>query len=269
MYINLNGEFQKADASHISPMGEGFLYGYGLFETIKVAKGKMYFYQEHMKRFIRDSLKLNIKCNLNIANIESDCIELIEKNGLNNGAIRISCSKNHEAYYLLISTSQRVYREKDYRNGFNICFAKEKRNPQSLLVNIKSNNYLENIIVKNRAKAKGYDEAIFLNIYDKISEGAISNIFWVKNKEIYTPSIACGILPGIMRDHVIKIIENLGLRLYIGAFSKESLYSAEEVFLTNSLMDVMPVKKLEDIKLDIEKNTITRKIMEDTNKIYR
>lgn len=269
MYISVNGKIVDYNDYNISPISEAFLYGYGLFETIKVYNGKLYFFGEHIERMKAGCVVLDLQFKLNINKIKKNCEELIKTNDLDFGAIRLSYSKNKNDYYILITTRNIPYTEKIYEKGFKICFSDTKRNHYSPLVYVKSNNYLENILARKKALDKGYDEAVFLNIHDKICEGTISNIFFVKNDEIYTPSVKCGILEGIIRNKVIEIINNNNFNINFGEYEKELLYDADEIFITNSLMNIMPVAELEGKEFDLEKNKITRFLMKELSKIYR
>ncbi len=267
MYISFNGEIIESDEANVSPISEGLMYGYGLFETIKIHGGKMHFFKEHIDRFIHGCNILNIKLKFKSDIIGEYCSDLIQKNNILDGGVRISYTKNTNDGYLLITTRENHYKEETYQRGFKICFSDMKRNPESLLVGIKSNNYLENILSFRKAKENGFDEVIFLNVYEKISEGSLSNIFFVKNNTIYTPDLACGILPGILRENVINIIKCLGLKLEIGQYEKKELYDADEIFITNSLMEIMPVSQLENNKFDLQKNLVTRRIMVELRRL--
>ncbi|MFZ5942688.1 MAG: aminotransferase class IV [Bacillota bacterium] len=268
MYIHFNGQISKNTIPHILPSNEGFLYGYGLFETIKLLKGRIYFFCEHFARMEKGCRQLGLELKYSPDQILNYCYQLSEANKLTNGGIRITVIKNKPENSLIITTRENIYGKEIYQRGFNICFASTKRNPESLLVGIKSNNFLENLLILNQAKQMGYDEAIFLNIYEKVSEGAISNIFFVKNNIIFTPSSDCGLLPGIIRDKVFEISSQLNLTLKTGYFTKEELLDADEIFLTNSLLDIMPVFRIETKDLDIKRNYVTQKLQMALHKLY-
>lgn len=268
MYISLDGKIIKSQIANVSPLSEAFLYGFGLFETIKVVNGKQYFFKEHINRIGKGCNILGFEFIYNKDILYKYCCELIEKEQLNNGAVRLSYSKNKDSYILLISCRENNYNEDNYKKGFKLCFADIKRNPHSPIVYLKSNNYLENLMARQRAKEKGLDEAVFLNIYENICEGTISNIFFVKDKRIFTPDVSCGILSGILREKVIDIIKHLDLEFNMGSYGKEQLYDADEIFITNSLMDIMPVCSLENTKYSMENNTITRTLMKEIKELY-
>lgn len=268
MYISLNGTILKSQSAQVSPLSEAFLYGFGLFETIKVVNGKQYFFKEHMKRIKEGCSVLNFELIYNEYILYEYCCELIEKNQLSNGAIRLSYSKNKDSYILMISSRKNSYNEENYKEGFRLCFADIKRNPHSPIVYLKSNNYLESLLARQNAKKKGFNEAVFLNIYGNICEGTVSNIFFVKDNKIFTPDVSCGILAGILREKVLGIIKDRGFESNIGSYEKVQLYDADEVFITNSLMDIMPVCSLGDLKYDIENNTLTKTLMKEIKELY-
>lgn len=268
MYISVNGSLLKEKEICISPMSGGYMYGYGLFETVKVYEGKAIFIEEHIERLIKGCEELKLKINNHLNSIKEYCDEFILANNLKFGAIKVLYAKNTENYDLIISFRKIIYNEEKYHKGFKLCFANTKKNPYSTLVYVKSNNYLENILEKQRAVDNGYDEAIFLNVNNKISEGTLANIFFVKDKVIYTPSVNCGLLPGIMRDKVMGLVNKLQLDLRIGEFERNELLQADEIFITNSLMDIMPVSKLENREFHIAQNEITQLLMNEYKKIY-
>ncbi|SHK01801.1 4-amino-4-deoxychorismate lyase [Caminicella sporogenes DSM 14501] len=269
MYVFFDGKIINDEKINISSMSESILYGYGLFETIKVCRGKMYFFDEHINRMKAGCKLIDLDFMLDIKNIKMSCEEIIKANELKFGAIRISYLKNNESYYILITVRNNIYTEDIYDKGFKLCFSNIKRNPYSPIVKVKSNNYIENILARKKAHDRGYNEALFLNVYDKICEGTVSNIFFIKDKEIYTPSLKCGILEGIVRDKVIEIVQNLNIKINFGEYEKDMLYEADEIFLTNSLMDIMPVSEIEGRKINLKNNKITRLLMKELQNLYR
>jgi len=152
MYIHFNGKILKDTNPHILPSSEGFLYGYGIFETIKLYQGKIFFFTEHFARMKDGCKTLGLQLNWNPDEILNYCYELAQANKLTNGGIRITIAKNNQDTSLTITTRANIYGEEVYQKGFNILFAEAKRNPKGLLVGVKTNNYLENLLVLNQAK---------------------------------------------------------------------------------------------------------------------
>ncbi|MCT4605550.1 MAG: aminotransferase class IV [Marinisporobacter sp.] len=267
MYISYGGKLLTIKEALISP-NEGFQYGYGLFETLKVHNEKVYFIDEHLKRLRNGCKELNIELHYDLKLIKEYINKLIVSNSLTSGVVKIIYTKNKNHAHLLITTREKIYNEERYKKGFSIAFASTRKNPHAKLTYIKSNNYLENLLAKEEALKNNYDEAIFLNTNGFLSEGSFTNLFFVKEKNIYTPAIACGILPGIMREKTIDLINILGLSLKVGAFTKEDLLHADEIFLTNSLMDIMPVSKLENKIFDLYKLPTTKLLMDEFHHLH-
>ncbi|MFZ7120291.1 MAG: aminotransferase class IV [Eubacteriaceae bacterium] len=264
-YISVNGKLTK---NCFVPLDEGYIYGYGLFETIKVYNKKIFFFHEHMQRFLDACKVLDLDLPCEIDCIKEYCYELINKNKLADSVLRISLSKGKETNQLFITSRNNVYLSTCYEKGFHLDICKYRRNEKSLLVGIKSNNYLENLISLRNAKSKGYDETIFLNTKDNLCEGSMSNIFFIKNKKVYTPATDCGLLPGIMREKIIDTIVKMQMDCEEGYYKIENLLLAEEVFICNSIMEIMPVSKIIDSTFRIDKKSITNIIISKFKEKY-
>lgn len=260
MYASLNGVIEDSEKILISAVGEGFTYGYGLFETIKIKDSKVIYFKEHLERLNNGCTILGMPLIYDFEGINNDISTLIKVNNLENGSVKINYSKNKNHYDVLITTDINKYTTEKYESGYHICFASVKKSSNLRLVNIKSNNYLENILERKDANQKGFDEAIFFNVYDIICEGTYTNLFFVKNNIVYTPSESCGILPGIMREKVIRFMHKNSIKLEIGEFAKMDLLNSDEIFLTNSLMEIMPVSKLNEKNYSLDNNKITKKL---------
>ncbi|WKY47990.1 aminotransferase class IV [Eubacteriaceae bacterium ES3] len=233
----------------------GYLYGYGLFETINVQEGNMEFYHEHMERLIKSSPKIGLAFKNDPFKIEEDCYRLIRANRIRTGALRVTFSKGKRRNNLFITARENPYGNEEYRKGIALALSQFRRNEESLLVSLKSNNYLENLLHLNKAKSKGFNEVIFLNTKGKLSEGSLSNIFFIKDQVVCTPAEDCGILPGIMREKVLEVLEENKITCEKGYFTLEELLGADEVFVTNSLMEIMPVHRVDEKSFKIGLDT--------------
>ena len=124
-----------------------------------------------------------------------------------------------------------------------------RRNNTSPHVFIKSLNYLENILGRREAHERGFDEAVFLNNHERVTEGSISNIFIIKDSVLFTPPEDVGILKGITRDVVFEIAKDLGIKCCEESFKTDYVLTADEAFMTNSLMEIMPLREIDGQRL--------------------
>ncbi len=207
---------------------EGFYFGMGAFETLAVKNGVALMCKEHLAR-LHHSLKF-----FNISNVISEVQirEFIARHQFINGVLKIAVSEKN----IDISVRENPYTGEIYRKGFHLWVSSFPRNEASLLTSHKTLNYAENIIAKRIALSHQAQEALFLNTKGEISEGSSSNIFFIKGKQLFTPSKDSGILPGIMRE-IICAGENVQER----KITLSDLSEFEECFITNSVIGVMKV----------------------------
>lgn len=257
MKVFLNTAYLEEDAALISPLSPGFMYGYGVFETIRVSGKQALFLDQHHGRMVQALSVLGLTCPYQETEFQPIIGKLLELNGVSEGFVKVVCSKpdpkkqSYQEADILILTGTKTYKE-EYATGLKVCLADARRNEFSKIVGIKSMNYTENILEKEEATKRGFDEAVFLNTHDHVAEGCVSNVFWVKDGVVYTPSVNCGILEGTARARVIKKCAEFQIPVQEGAYSFEELFRADEIFVTNALMDIMPVSLLEERRLDFD-----------------
>ncbi len=273
--IYINGRLLPRREAKVSVLDRGFLYGEGLFETMRVYGGRVFRLREHLERISSSSSILGIPFKLDMDGLKRGVEETVEANGLKEGRVRLSLSRG-EGYpelepssspTLVILTNQGLsYEEELYRNGFKTIIVKIRANERSPLSRIKSMNFLPHLLAKMEAKSKGVDEGIVLNTEGFVAEGTSSNIFLVKDKSLITPSEECGILPGITRKAILELSPKLGLSFYEKKFPPGEMMKADEAFLTNSLMEIMPLSSIDGTPIgDGRPGRITRK----THQAYR
>lgn len=219
-------------------LDEGIFFGKGVFETILFLE-KPIFLKEHIER-----LKNGMK-ELGLEELEEEMLlDYISLNFIKNKAVKILVTPQN----IIITEREIPYTEEDYIQGSSLKLSKVRRNSTSMLCYIKSTNYIENMIEKNKAKEDGFKDVLFLNENGYLSETSCANIFIVKNDKIYTPKVSCGLLNGIIRMWVIENFPVIEKELRL-----DDLKNADEVFITNSLMGIMKVKKFEDIEYNNNK----------------
>ncbi len=258
-YISYNGEISKKPQI---PLDQGFLYGYGVFETINVAQGNPVFFNDHMERLKQSALVMGLKLTCHPDQIRYECQQIIAKNAMIRGGLRVTLSKGLKADNLLITARENHYTRQMFAQGVKICTSDTIRNEKSRLVTIKSNNYLENLLILNEAKARGFSEAVFYNTQGHLAEGCMTNIFLIKNGTVYTPARDCGLLAGIVRNRVIELLKANHIPIAEGYYPKDQLLAADEVFITNSLMEIMPVNQIDERCYRIGPETLTARIDE-------
>ncbi|WP_195264205.1 aminotransferase class IV [Clostridium sp. 1001275B_160808_H3] len=224
----------------------GYFFARGVFETILV-KEKPIFLEKHINRLNNGINTLQIGELVEVEDINN----LIKDFNIENCALKIVVTEKN----IVLETRELVYKSGDYLRGFSLKIAGTIKNSTSKLTYIKSMNYLENILEREEAIKEGYNEVIFLNEKGYVCEGSLSNIFIVKNGTIFTPKVSSGLLPGIVRDYVIRnhnVIEK--------EINLDEIMNADEIFITNSLLGIMGVSKFENRILT--ENKITIKIRE-------
>lgn len=241
---------------------EGFLYGYGVFETMKVINKDILNCDCHYDRLKEACEALDIKFDIDahefheLLSIEASKIEEPIS------GIRFTVIKNGDNSLKYINKRAYSYSPEIYEKGFKLKFSEYKRNPFSKLVYYKTLNYMENLSELRNAKSKGFDEVIFFNTSDMLCECSTSNIFYIKDHVIYTPAIENGLLKGVMREKVLKWCRHHHYKVVEKNIEKSELLEADEVFLTNSLMGIMPVASIENIYFQ---RVIVEKLVKNLN----
>lgn len=234
-------------------LDEGYEFGLGAFTTLAVEAGKPILLEAHVKR-LQDSLDfLKIDYQVSKAWIR----EYIEENKLRRAAVKVMVSAENQ----IITSRKNPYTLQDYQRGRRVHICQTRRNEHSPFTYHKSLNCGENILEKRASLQQGYDEPIFLNTQGAISEGATTNIFFVKQGQIYTPQIACGLLPGIIRSYVMEKVAVKEAIIY-----PKDILEFDQCFLTNALMGIMPVKQFENKLFTVHE--VAQKLQEEYGKKY-
>ncbi|NOY88773.1 MAG: hypothetical protein GXO93_05200, partial [FCB group bacterium] len=242
--VYINGKFLDAKDAKISPLDRGFLYGEGAFETLRLYNGNIIFLKKHYQRLLNTLAFLNIEFKLTFKKLESIIYKLQRQNKLSHAYLRISVSKS--TIFILIKKLP-YNPEKIFEYGVSLRFSALRRNPYSFVPFHKTMNYIENINEKEKAVKRGFFDSLFVDISGNyITECATSNIFVVKNEILYTPSVELPLLPGVTRESIIELARNLKIKVKEQKIKKNILSKADEIFITNSIAGILPVKKIEN-----------------------
>lgn len=250
----------------VSTKDKGFLYGYALFETFYINRySKIFLFDEHIERMYDSMTFFNFDIEFSKNNLKESVLSYIDKKKIADSVMRVTVSLGDRVLgmkpSISISTRGNAYKEEIYKNGLKLMVSLYKKNEYSPIVNHKTCNYLENLLIGKEASRLGFDDAILLNTNGNIAETTKCNIFSFKNGILYTPTIECGILPGVTRNWVIKNSNKLGILCKCKKISLESILDSDEVFLTNSVIGIIGIKKIDSIFIRSCNGDITRKFI--------
>jgi len=258
IWIYLNGRFVSRAEAVVSVFDHGFLYGDGVYETLRAYEGRIFMLQEHLARLERSARLIGLSIPLDGGQWAPILAEALRRNNLSAAYIRITVSRGEGAIGLdpglcrsptLVVMAQPLpsYPPPLYDQGVALIIATTRRNlPQALPPHVKSLNFLNNILAKREASEVKAFDAVMLNAEGNLAECTTSNLFFVKGGRVCTPSGACGILDGITRNVVLRLATEQGIPSEEGTYAPVSLFSADECFLTNTTMEIMPVRTVDD-----------------------
>jgi branched-chain amino acid aminotransferase len=253
-YVYLNGNFIAEDKAKISVFDQGLLYGDGIFESFRSHDGRLYQFSQHYCRLQQSAQALGYQIKQKQQELEEILLLLQQKNQLKNAYFRITITRGpgqvgflrgsgDSLTFLIIAKEFKGFDAQHYNNGIALKLAQTRRNaPEAISPKIKSISNLNSLLGKLEAKAAGAFEVIMLNNKEHICEGASSNIFWAKDHWIFTPDVSTGLLEGVTRSTIIRLCEEqLNLRVITGEFKLQDIKFADEVFITSTSLEVMPV----------------------------
>ncbi len=250
----INGNFSPLQDAKISILDRGFRYGEGLFETVCIKEGKAIFLKEHFERLKNSAKALNLNLPLDLKQVTQITEKLIRDSSLEKGVLNIYLTATDEAgiktNLVIVVKDEIRYKESDYKKGFTAIISSIRIDSSLPINSHKTLSFLPHILAKKEAKEKGADDAILLNTKGFVLETTTRNIFMVKGNKIITPPIGSGILPGITRAKILQLAPSLGLKVEEILLKADFLKSFDEVFLTSSLIEVMPVVKIDNTPIN-------------------
>lgn len=261
MWIYLNDRFVEEAQAVVSVFDHGFLYGDGVYETIRSYKNKIFMRDQHLVRLRRSGDAIGLRIPIPDGDWPALLHEAMKRNDVGNGRadayLRITISRGtgdigldpalcRDPTVVIMTKPLAPPPSHTYREGVSLITAKTRRNlPSALDPQIKATNFLNNILAKREAIAAGAFDSLLLNWEAQVAECTVSNLFFVAGGRLCTPSLACGILDGITRQIILTLAREERIPVEEGTFGVERLREAEECFLTNTTMEVMPVTTLD------------------------
>jgi branched-chain amino acid aminotransferase len=261
MLAYVNGHFVPRDEARVSVYDHGYLYGDGIYETMRAYGGNIFLLNRHLSRLKLSADAISLNLPLPLEKIGSALIESLTVNKLREAYIRIQISRGPGEIGLdpalcpaptmvILVKHFKDYPAELYENGVAVAVVKTRRNhPLAQDPAIKSTNFLNNILAKIESLKAGAYEGIMLNWKGYVAEGTISNIFTVKKGVLHTPHLDTGILEGITRDLVLLLAKRNKVRVQESLMRTSDLYRADECFITNTTIEVMPVTSVDGNKV--------------------
>lgn len=252
-HIVLNGKLIRADKAAVNPFNRGMMYGDGCFETLKSYPGGFLKWDQHFQRLQEGLDYLDINRPFDSKALKDQVLELLNLHDLKNkeAMVRIQCWRDGGRGYApttrnagwMMQASEIVSDATPQK----LTVANTRCIPEaSLSRRFKLSNGLNYIKAAQEAKSKNADDAIMLTLGGNVSETTISNIFWVKDRSIFTPSVECDLLRGVTRSIVLDICKRIGVSVVEGAFTLDKLHDAEAVFTTNSISEIRETQSIDD-----------------------
>ena len=255
--VYLNGTLIPRSQARMSVFDHGFLYGYGLFETMRAYHGTIFLLDRHLKRLLDSAAVIGLGTGPDSIDLTKACTDTLKANALQEARLRLTISRGEVASFpgsgsdvtptvLVTATGYSPMPAQTYDKGFKAGVSSFRRCSQSPLSRLKSTNYLLSVLARAEAEADGLDESLLLNERDFITEGSISNVFFVANSGLITPPVESGILPGITRQVAMELAGALGINVREVDIRLEDLGHFDEAFLTNSVMELIPLVEVRD-----------------------
>lgn len=244
--IFLNGRFVLSQEAKVSVLEPGFLCGWGLFETMRAYRGRIVYLGEHLKRLKNSCRLIKMECPYSVVKLKRIIEKTVKFSNFKDAYVRLTLWKSEKGTKtLIVSRRYRPYSFQKYRRGFRLTISRFRQNEDSMLAAIKTTSRLWHEISFKEAKDRSFDEALILNTKGYIAEASRGNIFLVRGNTLFTPALKCGCLEGITRKAVFALAKRQKIKVYEGNLTAADLYQADEAFLTNSLMGIMPLVALE------------------------
>ncbi|MBT2286151.1 aminotransferase class IV [Paenibacillus polymyxa] len=260
-YAAINGELVNMAAAVVPVTDHGFLYGLGLFETFRTYQGVPYLLERHLERMSSGCKELGIPFTTTAAEVTGWIQRLMDANGLRDAYVRYTVSAGEaplglpsgdylKPNHILLAKALPEPAPSLYESGKMLQRLSTPRNTPEGEVRFKSLHYMNSILAKRELNGYGQHvqgaEGLQLTRDAHIAEGIVSNVFWVREKVIYTPALSTGILPGITRAVVLEIAMQQGIPCIETLAAWEDLLQADEIFLTGSVAELVPVTTLRD-----------------------
>lgn len=269
--VFLNDKLVRMDRARISVTDSGFLYGAGLFETMRSHDGVVFRLEDHLDRLSLSAACLSIHHTYDKPYLTEAIYAVLRENELTEARLRLTLTNGpiSEApqgpapTLLITATTLQLYPPEYYQSGVMAVLCPFRQNPDEPICGHKSTNYYPRLLALTLARQRGAAEALWFTTDHRLAEGCVSNVFLVKGSVLYTPPAETPVLPGIARKTVCEIAERESIELVEKDLHIADVLDADEVFLTNVMMEVLPVITVEKHPIkEGQVGPVTRKLRE-------
>jgi branched-chain amino acid aminotransferase len=280
MKIYIDGKHYNREDARISVFDHGLLYGDGVFEGIRIYNGKVFRLGDHLKRLYTSAKAIALEIPMKETEMEEAVLETVRVNRKEDGYIRLLVTRGEGTLGLdpascprpsvmIIVADIQLYPAEYYERGIKLVTASTRRIPPECLdPRIKSLNYLNNILAKIEARRAGALEAVMLNTQGFVAECTADNIFVVKDGKLFTPAPAQGALDGITMRTVSGLAKERDIEFAASVLTLYDLYAADEIFITGTGAEVMPVVEIDGRRIgDGKPGPLTSKLIEDFRRL--
>jgi branched-chain amino acid aminotransferase len=251
--VFLNDKLLDIDKACISAADSGFLYGAGLFETMRSHNGVVFALQDHLERLFASASTLSINNPYDRQYIKDAIYKLLQANELTDARLRLTLTngpmsesdEQRKPTLLITATKLQTYPQEFYKNGVTVVLCPFRQNPNDPTCGHKTTSFFSRMLALSLAHQKRAAESLWFTPDNRLAEGCISNVFLVKDSVLYTPLVTTPVLPGIARKTVCRIAAENSIELVEKDLYINDLLGADEVFLTNVIMQVLPVAGIE------------------------
>lgn len=267
--VFLNDKLLDIDKACISVTDGGFLYGAGLFETMRSHNGVVFALADHLDRLIFSIGSLSLNNQYDRKYITDAIYKVLRANKLINARLRLTLTngpmaesdEQRKPTLLITATKFRPYPPEYYKNGVMVVLCPFRQNPSEPTCGHKTTSYFSRMLALNLAHQKRAAEALWFTVDNRLAEGCISNVFLVKDSVLYTPPIGTPILAGVARKTVCQIALKDSIKLVEKNLYISDVLDADEIFLTNVIMQIMPITRVEKHSVgDGQVGTITKRL---------
>jgi len=283
-YVWMDGKFVNWPEAKIHVMTHALHYGTGVFEGIRAypTNGDLCVFRltEHMSRLFNSAMVYQLKCNFTIDELCNATLELLRRNKIHVSAyirpiiyashldVRLDILKGSTSIAICAFPMEKLFE----RQGLKVCVSSWRRIDDSSTPPLAKacGNYINSILAKIEASSNGFDDAILLDRNGTVSEGSGENIFIVKSGKLATPPLTCSVLPGITRETVMTVAQDLGIRVEERAISRGELYTGDEVFFTGTAAEIEPILTIDGRAVSNGKvGPVTKRLIDLYGRIVR